>query len=243
MITWKGIEIANRGFLINLKDRQDRLSESLEELSRIDINGVEVFDAVKIDNDSEFGWRIRGCTQSHIDILKHQVRYQIDKVIIFEDDFFLDVATNYEFVITHDVINKINCVDFDVMFLGTCLMEKVQETFGNFLKPNKFVQTTCYISTLKFAEFVVHNFDYLDPRSCVYGEAIDTYYYILATKDHHKPLQNDTKFGVPILKNDLKIYVHYPILFSQRPSYSDITRSYVDYRYANKTRNIMYYPN
>jgi hypothetical protein len=82
MVTWNGIKIADRGFLINLEERKDRLEESLKEFDKNNIVGVERFDAIKITEDSdEFGWIIRGCTHSHMEILKTQVENNFEKVI------------------------------------------------------------------------------------------------------------------------------------------------------------------
>ena len=88
MVTWNGIKIADKGFLINLDERKDRLEESLSEFKLNNIAGVERFDAVKITEDNDDGWIIRGCTHSHMDILKKQIENNWEKIIIFEDDFF-----------------------------------------------------------------------------------------------------------------------------------------------------------
>ena len=34
MVTWNGIKIADKGFLINLEERKDRLEESISELHK-----------------------------------------------------------------------------------------------------------------------------------------------------------------------------------------------------------------
>ena len=48
MVTWNGVKIADKGFLINLEERKDRLEESLLEFNKNNIVGVERFDAVRI---------------------------------------------------------------------------------------------------------------------------------------------------------------------------------------------------
>jgi GR25 family glycosyltransferase involved in LPS biosynthesis len=242
MVTWNGIKIADKGFLINLEERKDRLEESLKEFDKNNIVGVERFDAIKITEDSdEFGWTIRGCTHSHMEILKTQVKNNFEKVIIFEDDFFLDICQQEKFEISDDVIKKILESDFDLLFLGATLLEK-SEKYNDFLiKPNKFVQATVYITSLKFANFVINHFNYLDKNSVVHGEQIDSYYSFLATKKHWRMNTNLT--GIKeLLEHDLKIYFYYPILFNQRMSFSNIENRFTSYGGFNKLQNIKNYP-
>lgn len=241
MVTWNDIKIADKAFLINLKERQDRLLESISELEKLNIRGVERFEAVKFTHDSNKGKIIRGCTQSHIDILKYQVENKLHRVIIFEDDFCLDIIGNSKFEISDETIINIGEIQFDLLFLGSCLIDKSLWISKNLIKPNNFVQTTCYIVGLNFAKFVVDNFNYLDEESLVYGEAIDSFYSILSSKRHW--LENtDKKDKNIILENDFKIYFHNPILFSQRPSFSNLINKKVNYLSMNRYRNMKYLP-
>lgn len=241
MVTWNDIKIADKGFLINLADRKDRLVESLNEFDKNNIKGVERFDAIKITEDSDTGWVNRGCTHSHMDILKMQVANNWDKVIMFEDDFFLDVCDNQNRELNNEMIEKIYDTEFDVLFLGACLLETAEYFSENLIKPNKFVQTTCYITSLNFAKYVIQNFNYLDKDLVVYGEQIDSYYSVLAVKDHWL-MDNRTKGVREIREHNLKIYFHYPILFNQRRSYSNILNRDTDYASMNRARNLNNYP-
>jgi len=241
MVTWNDIKIADKGFLINLEERKDRLSESLSELDKNNISGVERFNAVKITEDSDQGWVIRGCTHSHMDILKLQVENKWEKVIIFEDDFFLDICDNKNRSLTNQMIENIYSTNFDLFFLGACLLEPADVVSENVIKPNKFVQTTTYLTSLRFAEYVVENFNYLDKDLVVYGEQIDSYYSVLATKSHWL-MNNRTKGVEEIKQHDLKIYFHYPLLFNQRASFSNILNKTTDYSFMNRHRNLMNFP-
>jgi hypothetical protein len=94
---------------------------------------------------------------------------------------------------------------------------------------------------LKFAKFVVENFNYLDKELVVYGEQLDSYFSVLAVKDHWL-MDNRTK-GVQEIKNhDLKIYFHSPILFNQRPSFSNILNRLTNYSNMNQARNLANMP-
>jgi len=242
MVTWNGIKIADKGFLINLEERKDRLEESLSEFKLNNIVGVERFDAIKITEDNDYGRITRGCTHSHMDILKKQVENKWEKVIIFEDDFFLDICHNEINTISNEMITKISETDSDLFFLGACLLEPSDYVNDYLIKPNKFVQTTTYLTSLKFANYVVNNFNYLDKDLVVYGEQIDSYYSVLSTKDHWLMDRNSLKGIREIKDHDLKIYFHSPILFNQRESYSNITNVYSSYIALNNFRNLSYYP-
>ena len=241
MVSWNDIKIADKGFLINLEERNDRLHESLLEFKLNNIVGVERFNAIKITEDNDNGWVIRGCTHSHMDILKKQVENNWEKVIIFEDDFLLDICHNNINKISNDMIKRISESDYDLLFLGGCLLEPSEYVNECLIKPNNFVQTTTYISSLKFANYVVNNFNYLDKELVTYGEQIDSYYSTLSTKKHWR--MNTSLKGIKEIKeHDLKIYFYFPILFNQRPSYSNITNMYCNYGRNNNYNNLLYYP-
>jgi len=241
MITWNNIKIADKGFLINLEERTDRLQESLSEFDKNNIQGVQRFNAIKITEDSDQGWVIRSCTHSHMELLKRQVENGWEKMVIFEDDFILDVCDKRDIFLSNEMIEKIYSTDFDLLFLGACLLEPADAISENLIKPNKFVQTTSYLTSLKFAEYVVNNFNYLDKELVVYGEQIDSYYSVLATKSHWL-MNNRTKGVNEIKEHDLKIYFHYPVLFNQRASYSNILNKITDYSFMNRSRNLANYP-
>lgn len=241
MVSWKGIKIADAGFLINLDERTDRLLQSQEELIKNEITGVERFPAIKITKDDENGWRIRGCTHSHIDILKKQIENNWDRVIIFEDDFYFEVCTTRDYKFNENNIKFISESKFDCLFLGARLKEPTTFENENFLIPKSFNQTHSYITSLKFAKFVIENFNYLDKSSVVYGEQIDTFYSVLCTRDHWK-MDNYFKDTEIIRNHDLKIFAHHPILFNQRPSFSNITNKYESFDKFNSFLNLKYYP-
>jgi len=241
MVTWNGVKIADKGFLINLEERKDRLEESLLEFDKNNIVGVERFDAIKITEDSDNGWIIRGCTHSHMAILKLQVENKWEKVVIFEDDFFLDFDISINGNTLDDMINNINIQNFDCLFLGAVLLNESECINKFLLKPNKFVQTTSYISSLKFSEFVTKHFDYLNKQSVVYSEQIDSYYSVLSSRNHWK-IELDLKGVKEILNHDLNIYFTYPVIFNQRVSFSNIENKITGYCFYNKFRNKTNYP-
>lgn len=242
MVTWNGVKIADKGFLINLEERKDRLEESISELHKNNIVGVERFDAIKITEDTDNGWIIRGCTHSHMDILKLQVDNKWEKVIIFEDDFFLDFDSSVNDNSLEDIINNITNYDVDCLFLGSVLLNESEYINKFILKPNKLVQTTSYITSLKFSKFVTKHFNYLDTQSVVYGEQIDSYYSNLSERNHWRINRDWLNGGNDLLNHDLKIYFTYPQLFNQRTSFSNIENKMTSNSQYNNLRNKQYYP-
>jgi GR25 family glycosyltransferase involved in LPS biosynthesis len=241
MVTWNGVKIADKGFLINLEERKDRLEECILEFDKNNIVGVERFDAIKITEDSDDGWVIRGCTHSHMEILKKQVENKWEKIIIFEDDFFLDFDNSINDNTLDDIINNINNYDFDCLFLGSVLLSDSKYINKFLLKPNKLVQSTTYIVSLKFSKFVTNHFNYLDKQSVVFGEQIDSYYSSLAEHNHWR-INTNLNGCKDLLNHDLNIYFTYPQLFNQRISFSNIENKVTSYLHYNKLRNKQYYP-
>jgi len=241
MVTWNNIKIADKGFLINLDERTDRFEESLSELKKIGISGVERFSAIKITEDSDEGWINRGCTQSHCDILKLQVENGWEKVVIFEDDFFLDITHPEITELNDEIIRNIDKQDCDLLMLGSVLLSDSEFVSDCLIKPTNMVQATTYISSLKFAKFVTGHFNYLNKKSIVYGEAIDSYFSYLSTKKHWG-MNTDAEGIQELINHDLKIFFLSPILFSQRSSFSNIMGYNVNYSFYNKSKNLEFWP-
>lgn len=241
MVTWNNIKIADKGFLINLDERTDRLEESLSELNNLNIRGVQRFSAIKITEDSDEGWINRGCTQSHLNLFEKQIENKWEKMIVFEDDFFIDVTHPEIKELTDEIIESINKQDCDLLMLGSVLLSDSEFVSDRLIKPTNMVQATTYVSSLKFAKFIKSHFNYLNKKSIVYGEAIDSYFSYLSTKKHWG-MNTDAEGIQELLNHDLKILFLSPILFSQRPSFSNIMGYNVNYSFYNKSKNLEFWP-
>ena len=73
MIKWYGRKIADAGFVINLSSRADRLNNVWKTLKNVNITGVQRFNAIQKHKD--------GCTLSHIEIAKLQIKNNWDYVL------------------------------------------------------------------------------------------------------------------------------------------------------------------
>ena len=234
MVTFNGVKIADKGFLINLKEREDRLKESIDEFNKINLLGVEVFEAIKHENP------IFGCSYSHYNIMKKQVENKWEKVIIFEDDFMFDIMSKDIKNIDSQWIDSVCNSDYDVLFLGSTLIEKANNIYETLIEPKSFVQATSYIMTLKMAEFSVNLYKFWDEGHILHCDAIDTFFNILIKKRHWKDDRENIKGLKEIRENKFKIFHSNPIIFNQRPSFSNLRNQYVNYTLPNKSRNLTF---
>jgi len=243
MVTWNGIKIADKGFLINLKRREDRLKNSLIEFEKLKINGVEIFEAIDYLDRPDLDYLC--CSASHIEILKKQIENDWEKVIIFEDDFIFDKWDEKEefyLELINDVINTINSELYDLLYLGTVLMGDIELKNKNIIIPSKTIQTTSYLISKEFSKFVVENYDFRDNLSIMCNESIDTFYSIMSSKkiNWKNPdwFNNSDRF----LKNNFILYSVNPMIFNQKMSYSDIQKKTSNHFFSNRIRNNQYIP-
>jgi GR25 family glycosyltransferase involved in LPS biosynthesis len=243
MVTWNDIKIADKGFLINLKRREDRLHDSLLEFEKLKINGVEIYEGIDYLDRPDLDYLC--CSATHIEILKKQIENDWEKIIIFEDDFIFDPFNSYDFnfsLIIEKSISTINSENYDLLYLGTVLMDVSELKNDNIIVPSKTIQTTCYVIYKKFSKFVIENYDFRDSSSIMCNESIDTFYSILSSKKikwkNPEWFVNSDKF----LNNEFMIYCSNPIIFNQRQSYSDIQKKMANHFYSNKIRNSEFQP-
>ncbi len=81
--------IAEKIFIINLKERSDRRKEIAAELKKINISEeeYEFFEAVRPIEKGEFRTiGAKGCFMSHLGVLKEAKRRGLKNVVILEDD-------------------------------------------------------------------------------------------------------------------------------------------------------------
>ena len=74
MVKWLDRQLCDAGFVINLKEREDRLSRALHEVELSGIVGIQRFDGVEISSGL---FQKYGCSQSHIEIAKEQIKNYI----------------------------------------------------------------------------------------------------------------------------------------------------------------------
>lgn len=231
MITWCGKKIADAGFVINIADSADRLKLSFKALSDACIEGVERFNAIVIPENNG------GCTQSHIEIAKLQIKNNWDYVLYLEDDIMMDLfyhpshrgSINLEKVV-FEVTKDLHKFEPDILWLGTRPEKAVEKITDTLFKPTKTVMSHAYLGSLKYANFLVENLTWTDSNSAAGGWPIDFFISELNNKQDWRLFHEPFSGRERILNNDLKVYMMLPNIFIQGPSISEIENRYVDHR-------------
>lgn len=206
-------------YIINLKERQDRWTDSLIELKKHNIENYERFEAIRPDLkkndpiqysknnlklDEKYIIGALGCKFSHIEIIKNAKKKKYKQVLIFEDDFLLceNFIEKYNKIYSDIEKEKIN---IDIMYLGFSIVRKepfIDTTINNLKKVKNVHTTHAYIINYNFYDTILEE---LEKCHC----EIDVCYANCQKK--------------------YNMYGIYPSLISQRTSFSDITHRNVDY--------------
>ncbi len=233
MVTWNGEYFCDAGFLINLKDRVDRFSRAMENLSITKLSGIERFDAILIEDP---GYTKYGCTQSHIEIAKLQIQNNWEYVLYLEDDivsdFFYCLNTendkiNKEKVIS-EIIKDFNSFKPDVLWLGVRPEGDTTYVSNTLVRPTKTLMSHAYVGSLKFANFLVNNLNYRDNSHFSGTYPIDFFISQITSKDCWRIDAYD-KENI-IKNNDLSVMITSPMIFNQGESFSNLTDNLVDYK-------------
>jgi GR25 family glycosyltransferase involved in LPS biosynthesis len=196
-------------YYINLKDREDRNKDFLEEMKNMDIpvNKIERINAVKNERGEI------GCSNSHINTLKKFINSNYENCIIFEDDFQFIVSKE----IFIDILNKIfnNNVNYDLIMLSGYIAEYDTTNYDFLYKVLNGQTASGYLISKKFAPILLNNF--IESEKLL-REHPPEYYEKYAIDQYWKKLQPNSKW-----------FITNPTLGLQRPSYSDILKVNVNY--------------
>lgn len=209
--TSKPWDFVDKVVYINLAERKDRRQEIESELSsKIPKNKIIRFNAIR-DSPGHLG-----CSQSHIKVIEMAIQNGWRNVLVVEDDAkFNKYGQGYQCLI--DLIRQ--NPNFDVISMGN--------TGCSFDRKNKKLfsgqTTTGYLVNGHYFQTLLNNFrsgyEKLKPTKTM--------------KDPQKRFQLEQKYCVDqYWKHLQKIhnwFVVNPALLVQRPSYSTITNSIVDY--------------
>lgn len=233
MVTWLGNKICDAGFYINLSDSKNRKERTIKELEKSGFLGVNRFNACKIDDEVYSKY---GCTQSHIEIAKLQIKYKWEYVLYLEDDIIYDLFYDHNTdntkidiqELSKQIIIDLNTHKPDVLFLGVRPEYHIEKKITNcLLKPNKILMTHAYIGSLKYAEFLVNNLKYYDTNHFSGGYPIDFFISQINVKDDWRLKHFEN--GEIILNNNLSILMTTPQIFNQGKSFSNLLNCDVDY--------------
>lgn len=231
MIKWYGEKLCDAGFLINLKKRTDRYKRARKNLRMAKISGVKRFDAVVIEKSP---YEKYGCTESHIEIAKKQIRNNWEYVLYLEDDiildFFYDESIDNSKIDRESVAKNIikNLYEFkpDILWLGTRPEDNTEKVTDSIVIPKKLLMAHAYVGSLKFAKFLIENLKYREENNFSKNWPIDYFMSQIGTKD---AWELDVHPNPNFKNNDLKIYLSTPMIFNQGGSWSNLTDNQVNY--------------
>lgn len=189
-------------FCINLDERTDRLFQITKHCEDLEILFTR-FSAIKRQNGT------LGCVESHIGCLELAIARKIDYVIIMEDDCEFLINKNE----IDNYINNFLQSDSPVMVFGaTSVIRKKYNSI--FDQGKKILSATCYI---------VKNF-YFDILK-------NTFMISFLNLTNNYPYQFNALDIIWHNLQDKDIWlIPTKLVIQQRPSYSNILNTYVDYR-------------
>jgi glycosyl transferase family 25 len=191
------LDFIHKIVFINLDKRTDRLEEIQKELENIKKTKIHRLSAI----EDEIG--ARGCTKSHIEVMKLALQYKWKNLLVLEDDIMF---TNYDESIK--ILKKIykDNPNFDVILLGGTFAEYDKDTY----------KLTSSYSTCSY----LVNGHYYKKLLDVWEESL---------RDWNGDMQYFTDVVWHKLMKRDNWYIVRPNLIVQRPSYSDIEGSFKDY--------------
>ena len=191
-------------YYINLESRTDRKQEIEEELNKMGLK-YNRFNAIQND------YGIIGCTQSHLEVLKDAKKNNLKNVLIFEDDFLFLISKERFWNQVTTFFDQNN--DYDVLMLSYNL-NKSEDYNEQLLKVLDCQTASGYIVNNKFFDKLINLYEQNLPLLISTGM-----HWVYANDVVWKQLQPNSNWFA--LKERVGL---------QRPSYSNLTNSFVDYK-------------
>lgn len=198
-------------FYINLDKRQDRRGEIESEL----VNNFKYLRAERF-SAIEYNPGCYGCSMSHISLFRRMIQEGWETMMVFEDD--VQLLTDRESIDRH--INEfLNDSNLDILCIGNSCGENTD--YNDLFNRCFNTQTTsCYVLKKKFVKTLLECYFYDQANAYTLptdSQGLQNYIGVIDTS--WNPLQHSHYFVMPKERQVL-----------QRPSYSDITYTFVDYK-------------
>tara|TARA_R110002020_G_scaffold68611_4_gene179458 strand:+ start:3881 stop:4513 length:633 start_codon:yes stop_codon:yes gene_type:complete len=137
-------------YCVNLDERKDRWEQAKKEFSKLGIENVTRFSAVKHENGAI------GCRDSHLGIIREAKELGLDNVLIFEDDL----------LVLDEHVDKINLalkdldtVDWDLFYFGATVdpnVGRLQRATDNLVLTNWAYTTHAYAVPSRLFDFILN---------------------------------------------------------------------------------------
>jgi glycosyl transferase family 25 len=195
-------------FYINLEHRVDRRNHVETQLSKIGLQGVQRFNAIKMENGAI------GCSMSHLKVLQQALKLGLSHVLIVEDDIeFLDSELFRRQL--DQFLQKRSTSLWDVVLIAGNNMPPYQTIDETCVKVSRCQTTTGYLVNGHYIEKLMNNVkmglsNLLREPEKHSQYAIDKYW-----------------FGIQGVDNWFLIT---PLTVVQREDYSDIEKKVINYQ-------------
>jgi GR25 family glycosyltransferase involved in LPS biosynthesis len=219
----------DRIFIINLKHREDRRENVVNELKKAKLENYEIFDAVQPKTIEEINnWNPNfvnekpdwlrsdflkfrlgslGCLLSHVEIMKTSLERGYEQILILEDDAEFRLGKHDSFnEVLESFESQLNDIKFDMFYFGgTHEQDKLWRVSENIFQTKGTGTTGAYIINSRGMKLILRLIK-------GYSDAIDVFYKKSA-------------------QQILKCYTIMPALIIQKDSYSDIVQTDVKYNF------------
>ena len=227
-VFYKGKKIADKGYLINLPHRVDRLNESTKILNELGFSGYEIFEGVVIE---EKEYKKLGCTASYLKIFEEIINSGYEDVLVFEDDIkLMKGTTKKDLDNIFDDWSEIK-KRYDIVALGTKLLPRSRISV-NGKTHGSYQEMLCTQSFYYKKEIIQHTLKelstYKDSKSYLHKCTIDMFLNDCSSEKYrfiHSNRHRTFQFGITI-----------PMIFSQTESFSDneeVTQNYEEEMYGS----------
>ncbi len=159
-VSISGINLAEKGFYINLDSSLDRKQSVEEQIEKYKIKGLERFSALSDP------YKFKSCTKSHLSIFKNCIENNYESIFILEDDFEIKdkcYINDFEFNFLEtlgELAQDLKNVDWDVVLLGcnpkTYLIPETKLLSRNYFSTGSWA----YIIKKDAYSFIYNNCDY-----------------------------------------------------------------------------------
>jgi len=200
-------DMFNKTYVINMKNRPDRMQRSTSRLKDIGLD-FERFEAVNGHNEERHSSLLPGevgCYKSHFDILNNAFDNKYESILILEDDVVFVDNFSDKFFEGYKYIPD----DWEMIYLGC-----------NHKKP--YTRINDYV--------VKCNFAYTTSAIIIKGSALEK--LLRATKHMHR--QIDVVYAEMQAAGQLNAYAYHPWLMYQEDGWSDIQGRHVNYGMMRK---------
>ena len=177
MIKILDIEIADKGYYINLDESIERKENVEKQIEQYSIENLERFSALK--DPAKF----YSCTKSHLEIFRQSLELDVNTLFVIEDDFQIydeckinNIKFNFKDVLTQ-VMTELKDIEWDVVMFG-CNPKTYLIPETNYLSRNFFsTGSWAYIISKRAYQHILENSNYFKDYL-----AIDDWLSVLSKK-------------------------------------------------------------